>query len=113
MHQAYHCVKIIIDVNSYFHVVQSVHKTWNNPRVLIHLSAIALHLNTTTTGSGVEEDYTETNGTPGRVIDFPVRIAVSLYNAASGLLAYATTGTSSRLAAHLRLQMRHTRLGLD
>ena len=42
MHQAYHCVKIIIDVNSYFHVVQSVHKTWNNPRVLIHLSAIAL-----------------------------------------------------------------------
>ena len=44
MHQAYHCVKIIIDVNSYFHVVQSVHKTWNNPRVLIHLSAIALHI---------------------------------------------------------------------
>ena len=61
---------------------------------MIHLSAIALHLNTTTTGSGVEEDYTETNGTPGRVIDFPVRIAVSLYNAASGLLAYATTGRS-------------------
>ena len=42
----------------------------------------------------MEEDYTETNGTPGRVIDFPVRIAVSLYNAASGLLAYATTGRS-------------------
>ena len=44
----------------------------------------------------MEEDFInkETNGTPGRVIDFPVRIAVSLYNAASGLLAYATTGRS-------------------
>ena len=97
----------------YFHVKFKRIILWNNPQVLIICSAIALHLNTTTTGSGVEEDYTETNGTPGRVIDFPVRIAVSLYNAASGLLAYATTGTSSRLAAHLRLQMRHTRLGLD
>ena len=29
-------------MNSYFHVVQRVHKSWNNPRVLIHLSAIAL-----------------------------------------------------------------------
>ena len=44
MHQAYLCVKIIIDVNSYFHVVQRVHKSWNNPRVLIHLSAIALQI---------------------------------------------------------------------
>ena len=89
----------------YFHVKFKRIILWNNPRVLIICSAIALHLNTTTTGSGVEEDYTETNGTPGRVIDFPVSIAVSLYNAASGLLAYATTGTSSRLAAHLRRQI--------
>ena len=42
------------------------------------------------------------------VIDIPLRFTVSIYNAAiSGLLAYATTGRSHRLAAHLRLQMRH------
>ena len=34
------------------------------------------------------EDNTETIGTPGLEIDFPVRIAVSLYNAASGPIAY-------------------------
>ena len=91
MHQAYHCVKIIIDVNSYFHVVQSVHKTWNNPRVLIHLSAIALHLNTTTTGSGVERNYKETygNGDVYDVIDSP--IAVSIY-AAIAIGAFALKG---------------------
>ena len=52
---------------------------------------------------------TETYGTRDEydVIDFPLRFAVSIYNAAiSGLLAYATTGRSHRLAAHLRLQMR-------
>ena len=72
------------------------------------MSAIALHLNTTTTGSGLERNYAET-GTWDEydVIDFPLRFAVSIYNAAiSGLLAYATTGRSHRLAAHLRLQMR-------
>ena len=91
MHQAYHCVKITIDVNSYFHVVQSVHKTWNNPRVLIHLSAIALHLNTTTTGSGVERNYKETygNGDVYDVIDSP--IAVSIY-AAIAIGAFALKG---------------------
>ena len=76
---------------------------------MIHLSAIALHLNTTTTGSGVKRNYTET-GTWDEydVIDIPLRFAISIYNAAiSGLLAYATTGRSHRLAAHLRLQMRH------
>ena len=54
---------------------------------------------------------TETYGTRDEydVIDFPLRFAVSSHNAAiSGLLAYATTGRSHRLAAHLRLQMRHT-----
>ena len=56
----------------------------------------------------MERNYAET-GTWGEydVIDFPLRLAVSSYNAAiSGLLAYATTGRSHRLAAHLRLQMR-------
>ena len=47
------------------------------------MSAIALHLNTTTTGSGVEEDFinkeTYGNGDVYDVIDSP--IAVSIYAA--------------------------------
>ena len=92
----------------YFHVKFKRKYTLEQPSVLIICSAISLHLNTTTTGSGVERNYAET-GTWDEydVIDFPLRFAVSSYNAAiSGLLAYATTGRSHRLAAHLRLQMR-------
>ena len=58
------------------------------------MSAIALHLNTTTTGSGVERNYAET-GTWGEydVIDFPLRFAVcvSIY-AAFAIGASAYTG---------------------
>ena len=92
----------------YFHVKFKRKYTLEQPSVLIICSAISLHLNTTTTGSGVKRNYTET-GTWDEydVIDFPLRLAVSSYNAAiSRLLAYATTGRSHRLAAHLRLQMR-------
>ena len=92
----------------YFHVKFKRKYTLEQPSVLIICSAISLHLNTTTTGSGVKRNYTET-GTWDEydVIDFPLRFAVSSHNAAiSGLLAYATTGRSHRLAAHLRLQMR-------
>ena len=92
----------------YFHVKFKRKYTLEQPSVLIICSAISLHLNTTTTGSGVERNYTET-GTWDEydVIDIPLRFAISIYNAAiSGLLAYATTGRSHRLAAHLRLQMR-------
>ena len=64
------------------------------------MSAIALHLNTTTTGSGVEEDFInkETNGT-GDVIDSPT--AVSSYNAASGPIAYDDREESTLGRAHL------------
>ena len=97
MHQAYHCVKIIIDVNSYFHVVQSVHKTWNNPRVLIHLSAIALHLNTTKTGSGVEDLTTKEtkHGSEDKKdkILFPQKAAAIVsINAAIAIGAFALKG---------------------
>ena len=72
---------------------------------------ISVHLISTYSGSSVDlrTINTETYGTRDEydVIDFPLRFAVSSYNAAiSRLLAYATTGRSHRLAAHLRLQMR-------
>lgn len=58
------------------------------------MSAIALHLNTTTTGSGVKRNYTET-GTWDEydVIDFPLRFAVcvSIY-AAFAIGAFALKG---------------------
>ena len=55
------------------------------------MSAIALHLNTTTTGSGVERNYKETygNGDVYDVIDSP--IAVSIY-AAIAIGAFALKG---------------------
>ena len=75
----------------YFHVKFKRKYTLEQPSVLIICSAISLHLNTTTTGSGVKRNYTET-GTWDEydVIDIPLRFAISIYNAAiSGLLAYA------------------------
>ena len=95
----------------YFHVKFKRKYTLEQPSVLIICSAISLHLNTTTTGSGVKRNYTET-GTWDEYdkIYFPLRFAISIYNAAiSGLLAYATTGREelSLGRAHLRLQTRH------
>ena len=47
-------------------------------------------------------------------IDILLRPAVCVSNtAAFAIGAFAYTGRLPRLAAHLRLQMRHTRLGLD
>ena len=70
----------------YFHVKFKRKYTLEQPSVLIICSAISLHLNTTTTGSGVKRNYTET-GTWDEydVIDIPLRFAISIYNAASGL----------------------------
>ena len=44
----------------YFHVKFKRKYTLEQPSVLIICSAISLHLNTTTTGSGVKRNYTET-----------------------------------------------------
>ena len=72
--------------NYYFHVKFKRKYTLEQPSVLIICSVISLHLNTTTTGSGVKRNYTET-GTWDEydVIDIPLRFAISIYNAASGL----------------------------
>ena len=93
----------------YFHVKFKRKYTLEQPSVLIICSAISLHLNTTTTGSGVKRNYTET-GTWDEydVIDIPLRFAISIYNAASGQADSPAPRRSQRLAAHLRLQMRHT-----
>ena len=77
----------------YFHVKFKRKYTLEQPSVLIICSAISLHLNTTTTGSGVEEDFinkeTYGNGDVYDVIDSP--IAVSTY-AAIAIGAFALKG---------------------
>ena len=75
----------------YFHVKFKRKYTLEQPSVLIICSAISLHLNTTTTGSGVERNYKETygNGDVYDVIDSP--IAVSIY-AAIAIGAFALKG---------------------